>query len=218
MNERYIKTENAEVDKMMSVVIDLLRKQGEQVSPFISETFDPDLFQSLPEEIRGDEQELAVFVLNMSKFSKIISLERRERSRRDMSGLLGEEIQIEETTHSNDRKRRAESGKRVNIDFLRDQGIDPTKVLFFRSTQPADQPKPEFYWTSDYYETRRGLRREISQEKRKTAIILVASLDVINKNGGLIQDINDDSGLAVRQIGTDNFDQNLALTEIIPSE
>ena len=94
--------------------------------------------------------------------------------------------------------------------------IDPSKVLFFRRTIPSKDPKPEFFWTSDYFETRQGLTAEISPKNRDTAIIIVASLDAINKNGGLIQDINDDQGIAVRQIGTDNFDQNLALTKFKP--
>jgi len=130
--------------------------------------------------------------------------------------LLGEEVNISETAHEDGRTRRAESGQRVNVEYLRSQGIDPSKVLFFRITQDSDTPKPEYYWTSDYGETQRGLRVEVSPEKRKTAVILVADLETINQNDGLIQDMNDDEGLAVRQIGTGNFDQRKALAKIKP--
>ena len=52
------------------------------------------------------------------------------------------------------------------------------------------------------------------QTLRETAVILGTSLDAINTNGGLIQDINDDQGLAVRQIGLSPFDQQSALIRI----
>jgi len=72
------------------------------------------------------------------------------------------------------------------VAYLKTKGIDPSKVLFFRITQPTDNPKPEYYWTSDYSEVQKGLTAEISPEQRKTSIILVADLETINGNGGLI--------------------------------
>ena len=150
----------------------------------------------------------------MSKFQNIITPERQKRWDGDMSGLFGDKIHIAETTHANGKIRRAESDYKINVEYLKTQGIDPSQVLFFRVTQPTDKPKPEYYWTSDYFETQKGLTREISSKQRKTSIILVSSLDVINSNGGLIQDINDDNGLAVRQIGTGDFDQNMTSAKI----
>jgi len=208
--------EDEQINNIISDLADSLIRQGEQVNPFVLDYFqDPDLFRSLPEEIKTDKQKLSELILNMGKFDDLVSQARQKSG--DTSGLLGKKVHITGTLHADGRTRSAESGEKINVDFLRDQGIDPSKVLFFRITQPADRPKPEYYWTSDYYGTKKGLAGEITPEKRKTAIILTASLDVINNNGGLIQDINDDNGLAVRQIGNGNFDQNLALTKIKPS-
>ncbi len=184
--------------------------------PFVLEFFeDTKLLHALPKTITSDERNLRDLILNMSKFYNILHLERKKSGQGDVSGLFGEEVHIPETSHASGKIRRAESGARINVNFLRNQGTNPARVLFFRLTQPSDQPKPEYYWTSDYFETQHGLTQEIPSEQRKTAIVLVASLDVINNNGGLIQDINDDGGLAVRQIGSHNFDQNLALAKII---
>lgn len=210
-----IQREGIKTNERISSAVDFLRKRGEQVHPLVFEYFqDQSFLQALPEKIVNDEQQLAELILNTSNFFNIISAERKKRSIGDISGIFGEEVHAEETVHSNGREREAESGSKINVDFLRSQGIDPKKVLFFRVTQPASQPKPEYYWTSDYFETQHGLTQEIPVEQRKTAVILVASLDVINGNDGLIEDMNDDSGLAVRQIGTANFDQSLAMTAI----
>ncbi len=94
--------------------------------------------------------------------------------------------------------------------------IDPQKVLFFRVTQPTQEGeiKPEYYWTSDYFETRKGLRQEIPSELRAVSIILVADLESISKNGGLIEDMNDCEGLSVRQCGLKGFDQRFVLARI----
>jgi len=177
-------------------------------------------FYALPETIRNNDQSLADLLVNMSRFQEIIYSERNKRHDGDLSGLFGNEINLPESVHFNGRIRRAESGNRINIDYLKSIGIDPSKVLFFRVTQPpvnTTSQKPEYYWTSDYFEVCRGLQSEISPDQRENAIILVAGIDKINLNGGLIQDVNDDNGLAVRQIGQANFDQSTALTKIIPN-
>jgi hypothetical protein len=87
----------------------------------------------------------------------------------------------------------------------------------FRVTQPSTTPKPEYYWTSDYFEVTRGLHAEISIEDRTNSVILVSSLEDINKNNGLMVDIDGESGLTVRQIGFEPYDQKNCLA-IIPSE
>lgn len=209
--------EDPKINARMDGVAANLIEQGKIVNPFILEDFkDPDFFNSLPTEIRDSDQVLSEFLDNSGRFNNIIRLEREKRWSNDTSGLLGEKVDIAETLHAEGRKRRSESGYKINVDYLKTRGIDPSKILFFRATQPSGTPKPEYYWTSDYFETRRGLTTEIPAEQRKTAIILVADLETINKNGGLIQDINDDNGLPVRQIGTDGFDQNLAIAKIKP--
>jgi len=207
--------EDPQINARMDGITNNLIERGNQVNPFILKYFkDPDLFNSLPSEIRDSDQMLSELLDNSGKFNDIIHLEREKRWNGDTSGLLGEKVDIAETLHAGGRKRRAESGYKINVDYLRTKGIDPSKVLFFRASQPTDEPKPEYYWTSDYFETQRGLTVEIPAEQRKTAVILVADLETINKNGGLIQDINDDEGLPVRQIGVAGFDQSLAITKI----
>ncbi len=47
-------------------------------------------------------------------------------------------------------------------------------------------------------------------------MILVADLETINQNQGLIQDINDDQGIAVRQIGRGSFDQKRVIARFKP--
>lgn len=116
----------------------------------------------------------------MGRFQSIIIKEREKRWSGDLSGLLGEEITIPETQHAGGRQRRAESGYKINVDYLKTIGLDPKKILFFRATQPSLTPKPEYYWTSDYFETVRGLTAEIPPEQRKTSVILVADLETIN--------------------------------------
>jgi len=194
----------------------ILEKALKGANEFVAEYFqDPNLFPALPEEIRNSEEELTKLVQNSGKFYDVIYPERKKRWNGDLSGLLGEEVHIPETEHADGRTRRAETGYRVDAEYLKSIDIDPSKVLFFRITQSSDKPKPEYYWTSDYFEVLRGLYAEVSGEQREDAVILVADLETINENG-LIQDINDDQGLSVRQIGKEPFDQNRAIARFKP--
>lgn len=204
-------TEKAKI-KIESLFESLIA-QREAIHPFVAEYFqESDFLSSLPEAIQRDEQELAGFIINTSKFFDIVS--ECQKCLQDGESLFGEDVHLAESVHADGRTRRAESGRKINVDFLRNKGIDPLKVLFFRITQEAKVHKPEYYWTTDYFETQKGLLREMPVEQRTTAITLVASLEAINNNDGLIQDINDDNGLAVRQIGTESFDQDLAIARI----
>jgi len=211
-----------EIDKKINKIAETLRNQKERIelSPMVMDFFsDPDFFNALPEEIKNNERKLSELMINTDRFSLMIGRERIRRIQKERSegSIFGDEVEVPESLHHDGRVRRAESGYKINLDYLREQGIDPTKVLFFRVSQPSTTPKPEYYWTSDYFETQRGLTVEIPDDQRKNAVILVADLETINQNGGLIQDINDDNGLAVRQIGAASFDQRLALTKIKPS-
>lgn len=201
------------VDRQLSEIAMALLAKGADVNPFVLDYFgDPRFFNSLPSEVRGNNQLLSEYIANMSKFYGLVGKERIRRATGDKSGLFAEDVELPESTHADGRTRRAENGHRVNVDYLRSAGIDPSKVLLFRLTQPmGDKPKPEYYWTSDFHEPTKGLTQEVSPEQRARAIILVDSLDRINGNGGLIQDINDDSGISVRQIGTGSYDQNGAI-------
>ena len=112
--------------------------------------------------------------------------------------------------HVDGSPRRHEEGHLLSLNGVRKAGIDPSKVLFYRVTQPADGAKPEYYWTSDALEVRTGLRSELGHNA-DTAVVLVSTLEEIAKNGGLIDDINDDQGHAVRQASFDSFDQQRSL-------
>jgi len=202
----------------MEEVAGLLRAQGKEVNPLVVEDFeDPSFFNSLPEEIRSSNERLMEYLDNSQKFANIIDEEREKRFGGDMSGLFGDTISAPETSHADGRERMAEKNYIVNVDYLRTKNIDPSKVLFFRLTQPSDVPKPEYYWTSNLSEVQKGLRVEVPKALRETAIILVSDMETISRNGGLLQDINDDSGLAVRQIGVEGFDQTKVITKFKPA-
>lgn len=110
--------------------------------------------------------------------------------------------------------RRSEEGHPMDFDYIHAEGIDPERVLYFRATQPMqNEPKPEYYWTSDLREVKNGLGVELGSQA-STAIILVSTLKTISHNCGLIEDVNDDSGVAVRQIGLEPFDQRDAMFTI----
>lgn len=160
----------------------------------------------------GQDQVFAYFVAT-TKFWNSIVEERKKRNTGVTDGLFGEEITTQQISHADGTDRTQESGYKVNLEYLERIGIDPDKVLYFRLTQPSDgiEAKPELYWTSDYFETIKGLQAEIPETQRKTAVILISSLAEIAKNGGIIQDGNDDLGLAIRQVGNENFDQSKSL-------
>lgn len=203
------------VDQRIDHLTGILVSKGTEANPFTTECFrNPILFNALPKEIRDNDQLLLEYIENTGKLNDLIGHERQKRFKGGKPSLFGEEVHLQGTVHADGRKRSTEDGYRINIDYLRSVGIDPTRVLFFRITQPMrEQPKPEYYWTSDFFEVIEGLNHEVIPSKRKTAIILVADMQTINENGGLIQDINDDNGIAVRQIGEGPFNQHRALTQ-----
>lgn len=199
-------------------VLATLKDEGLDVGTWTQEVFtDPDLFNALPVAIREDAGSLRDYIANSEKFFRRIDEERLKPPGSEGAGLLGEVVEAPSIPHQDGRVRHAESGRKIDVAYLRTIGIDPSKVLFYRVTQPSDAPKPEYYWTSDYFETVRGLNVEIPSEQRRSAVVLVADLETIDANGGLIQDINDDIGLAVRQLGQTPFDQKETLATIHPT-
>ncbi|MCK5178166.1 MAG: hypothetical protein KAR32_01440, partial [Candidatus Omnitrophica bacterium] len=185
--------------------------------PLVYETFlDDRLFNALSSGTGHSKEKLTKLFDNTNKFAALVSRERHKAASGDMSGLFGPEMSPSETRHSDGRVREQQSGNKINIDYLKQAGIDPSNVLVYRATQPSTvgSTKPEYYWTTDYSETQTGLGNEISADQRRSAVTLVSDLETINRNGGLIQDINDDQGVSFRQIGTSNFDQNLAIARI----
>lgn len=174
---------------------------------FLDKVDDDDMLRVLFEHCDSVGEDPADYIRNSSEFAQLLA-------GRQASGLLGESVTVEESDenlHRTGEQRRAETGRVLDVDFVRSRGIDPSKVLFFRATQPqTDGPKPEFYWTTDLAEVRTGLNDELGS-MADSAIVLVSDLETISSNGGLMADINDDQGLAVRQVGLAAFDQSRAM-------
>lgn len=130
--------------------------------------------------------------------------------------IFGEEVVIpqhDQNLQENGDLRRRESGPRINVEDLDVAvGVDPRYVLMFRATQPSAEPKPELYWTTNPAETLHGLHVELGS-RAPSAIILIASLASVAENG-VIGDINDDGGVAMRQLGDRNYSQSNALASI----
>lgn len=207
---------NPDIRKHVLLLIEEIQADsGIEIDPTISRTFsDLTFFEALPREITQNPSRIKELMLHSSCFHDLIHPEREKRWQDDTSGLFREEVRIPETSHNDGRVRRAESGYKISLEYLKSMGIDPSKILFFRVTQPATEPKPEYYWSSDFFETQYGLTAEIPSAKRDHSVTLIASLKDISSNGGLIQDINDDNGISVRQIDSGPFDQNKALAVI----
>jgi hypothetical protein len=180
----------------------LLTRKGKTIHPIIIEYFsEPKFFNALPLILRHNPIKMMKLIEQNSKFNDAI-----------MDPKLYGEI-IKTIRQKADGKIIEESGPKINLDHLRSIGINPSNILVFRLTQPSIAAKPELYWTTDFYETRKGLRAEISPEKRKTAIVLISTLGEINSNGGLIRDKNDDAGLSVRQINNKTFNQGKCISD-----
>lgn len=175
----------------------------------------PDFWNSLPSTTKQNSETLKSYIKNSALLKSIIETERRKRGDSNVSEekLFGEEIEISGIKHYDGGERVEDYGNVIHLGHLTSVGIDPSQVLIFRATQASNTPKPERYWTTDYFETINGLMAEIPDEQRENLIVLVSNLlTVSSSNEGLIQDHNDDNGLAVCQIGSGNFDQNLALS------
>ncbi len=205
--------EQVNIDNLLTA---LLRDQLANQNIIVNEIFED---MELREALKSlDNESLIEFFVNTTKFWNLIASERKKRSSENMDGLFGEIVTAEDALNAGGKEKRVESGCKINLKYLKEIGIEAGKVLFFRLTQPAleNEVKPELYWTSDYFETRKGLRVEVVGEQREQSIVLVASLEAISKNGGLIQDVNDDNGLAVRQLENKSFNQTEALVKFKP--
>ncbi len=194
-----------EIAEYVSKLTNYLMRKGILVHPFIYEYFtDPKFFNSLPSLIRQNPIAMVKLLSANSRFYDVVN----------DSGLYGNEIRIASNAHENEMQRILESGPKVNLEYLRKKEIDPAHVLVFRITQPSGVAKPELYWTTDFYETQKGLRKEISEDNRRNTVLLISNLETISRNGGLIRDINDDNGLSVRQINNKSFNQNLCISRV----
>ncbi len=202
----FLSDEHENTNDELSGAIARLQSEGFSINPMTQEVFeDEGLSNALGEKLSSAE--IREFIKNSSLFLDF-------RASEKALIMLGDNVTIPESIGANGTIRRSETGQRVLISVLESEGIDPAKVLMFRVTQPSDTPKPEYYWTSDYFEVVKGLNAEIDPELRSQSVILVSTIEEIDKDEGLIVDINDDSGMPVRQIGLGSFDQSRCLASI----
>lgn len=191
--------------KLTTIVTNINARAANPINPFSIEGYftNERFWAALPEEIRTNDELFSSYVENTVRFHDVIH--------DDRSQILGEVKDLPAEPHPKGMWR-AESGEEVSLDKLRALGIDPSKVFMFRITEPGG-PKPERFWTSDYFEVAKGLSAEIPDAaKRKSMIIMVSDLETISRSGGLIIDhYSTENGMGVRQIQTVNFDQNAAL-------
>ncbi|MBP7820755.1 hypothetical protein KA025_00315 [Candidatus Saccharibacteria bacterium] len=195
---------NAEI--ILGRALATLLAEGEDVNPaFLDKIDNEELIIGLLEAAEPSGIPIAEYIRHSNRFSNI--------NRFGEIFGRGSPIVIEESEdnlYQSGRLRPSEMGYTLSFQYLEDNDIDPSLVLYFRATQPSDVPKPEYYWTSDFGEVKNGLGRELGNHA-DTAVILVSTLKDIANNGGLMSDINDDSGIAVRQIGLGTYDQSRAL-------
>ncbi len=193
----------SEIQKDASAALEDAMSLCKEVHPMVYEMLsDPQFLKTLPASVKHPEV-LALYLEHTSRFAEA-----------DKKKFLKEEVTLAKTQHADGRTRREEKGQRVDIEELRKMGIDPAYVLYFRRTQPSDTPNPEYYWTNDLDEVMRGLTQEIKKDKRATSVILCSTLDDIARNGGVMTDVNDDNGIAVRTLYTGGYDQQRALAVI----
>lgn len=185
----------------LAAIDDELTAEGEPISPVLYDRLDdPHLLDMLAVRVGVDLKE---YIRHSNRFQAAARWE----------PIFGDTVAIPQSVdnlHRNGEPRRHEEGPMIDLDAVRRSGVDPDHVLYFRATQPSATPTAEYYWTSDFGEVRNGLERELGPAA-KTAVILVSTLGHIAQNGGLIRDINDDAGVAVRQIGLAPFDQQSVL-------
>jgi len=194
-------------DQRLDRIADSLQSQGDELDASIHEDYaDTRLLDGLSEYCARTGDNMAEYFRHSSRFAQLA----RQTRHTDLFAR-SQPVHIPESNdnlHHNGQARRAESGYRMDMDYIRANGVDPGHVLYFRVTQPsAGTPKPEYYWTTDLMEVTKELQAELGPEQSAHAIVLVSTLAEIAQNGGLMNDVNDDNGIAVRQIGLAPFDQ-----------
>ena len=195
---------NAEI--ILGRALASLLAEGEDVNPALIDKFDNDeLMYGLFDTSESSGIPIVEYIKHSNRYSNI----NRFGAIFDRNDPIVIE-ESEDNLYQSGRLRPSEMGYLLSFQYLEDNDIDPSLVLYFRATQPSAEPKPEYYWTSDFGEVKNGLGRELGNHA-DTAVILVSTLKDIANNGGLMSDINDDSGIAVRQIGLGTYDQSRAL-------
>ncbi|MFH1089905.1 MAG: hypothetical protein V1716_05810 [Candidatus Uhrbacteria bacterium] len=197
-----------DADRIVADLSNQLSRRGIELYPIAWEIFTDKLFlDALPPEIRENPEQLALYAEHTGKLFDLLP----------RGGFYGERLTLPRTGE-NGRIHEPDEGPRILLGVLRELGCDPNYVLMFRLTQPSAEPKPEAFWTTDFFETQRGLSQEIFGDRRKSAVTLISTLATVAGEGGVIRDINDDGGLAVRQIDPQPFDQKKAIAVFSPEE
>jgi hypothetical protein len=192
-----------EKTKRASYAVGSLLHEGFTFNPIIYEIFTSNTAGDLPDKIFRDEDELKKFIRNTSLFASNVRSD----------AILGTTISVPEFIYPDGKIRGRESGEVINVSALSGMGIDPAFVLMFRRAQPStSNDQLDLYWTSDLSEARTGLTKEISGEKRRSSVVLVADLSTILEMGhGAIRDMNDDQGLSIRMIRPNPFNHERIL-------
>ena len=197
--------ENKTKELPLQKIVELSGLSSDQINPLIYDQFtEPSFVAAIPESIKNDPAVLANWLKNSSLFADLVG--------RDSRKILGDVIKLPESQHADGRERRAEEGPEVLVNKIKEEGVDLNGVLFFRRTLLANETsKPESYWTSDYWETVRGLSVEIAGEQREKTKILCSTLQDLSSDSRLVTDINDDNGLSVRRESLEAYDQKRVL-------
>ncbi len=200
-------------NEFVSPLFERLKQEGVEPGFLTREIFQDSRFNDQFLKRLSPEEQYQ-YLKNTSLFEAKLKKDSWLSSAGEPNTMFGAETIAPEMIKANGAIIPPESGKAIDINNLREAGIDPSKVLVFRATQPSDQPKPEYYWTTDYFETKKGLNAEMGENNRNTAIIIVSNLEQVCQ-GGAIKDKNDDNGLSVRRIELSSYDQKTALGKII---
>ena len=200
--------------ELLQPLLERLQKEGVEPGFITSEIFTDSNFNDQFLSHFSSEEQYQYFK-NTSLFETKLKKDKWLTAAGNSNTMFGKETIAPAITKENSAEIPPIEDKLININHIKESGMDPSKILVFRATQPSDLAKPENNWSSDYFETKRGLWTEFGKERRKSAIILVSNLEQICQ-GGAILDRNDSNGLSLRRIDSSPYDSKTALGKIIP--
>lgn len=181
---------------------DLLIKQSPRIS-FDDVSVVPFTLEKLFPALNIDIEEAEQYVLNSQELHKQLS--------GGGEALLGQETALPNKVNGN--KYKDDKARTVDMRKVVSAGIDPSKVLVFRITQPSEAPKAELYWQTDI--DAMVSMYELSAVQKNSSVILVSTLDQIaSSNGGIVVDLMDNNGLSFRQVGVDSFPDDAVLASV----
>ncbi len=141
-----------------------LQEEGIEIGFLTSEIFqDPDFQTNFLNKLPPEEQ--YQYLKNTSLFEKKLSKDRWAKAGGESGTIFGDETIAPSVPKADGTIRPEEKGYSINLEVARQSGIDTSKVLVFRATQPSETDKPELYWTTDYYEKKRTHCRDGCQQR-----------------------------------------------------